>query len=214
MNECPYVNDDGHVSDRCPHCSLPAPESPTPETFEAWMDRRFSNWRKWGKGNGYPQGIGPDSAAAQMHRDTWNAAIKSCGAEYVRVCNERDAAERALHAERGKREEAERLIKHLAPTGRYNGLDIEQWYQRASAAEAVGEGLKGQLRNADYLITGLQAELGRARGDAERYRWLRNSNAKTTRYVVLDMLDGLSGPPLDAAIDNAHSRSEDGGGKG
>jgi len=31
---------------------------------------------------------------------------------------------------------AERLIKNLAPTGRYNGLDIEQWCLRAEAAEA------------------------------------------------------------------------------
>lgn len=52
----------------------------------------------------------------------------------------RTAAE-ALQAELG---EARRLIKNLAPTGRYNGKDIEQWYQEAAL-------LREQLAAADMV---------------------------------------------------------------
>lgn len=33
--------------------------------------------------------------------------------------------------------EAQRLIKNLAPTGKYNGVDIEGWYLRAQSAESL-----------------------------------------------------------------------------
>lgn len=47
--------------------------------------------------------------------------------------------------------EAQREIKNLAPTGKYNGLDIEGWYQRAEAAETKNRELAAQvavMRNA------------------------------------------------------------------
>ena len=37
---------------------------------------------------------------------------------------------------------ADRMVKNLAPTGRYNGLDIEQWKCRAEAAESELEAVR------------------------------------------------------------------------
>jgi len=47
-----------------------------------------------------------------------------------------DSLQSALQVAQQERDDAERMVKNLAPTGRYNGLDIEQWMQRAKKAEA------------------------------------------------------------------------------
>jgi len=50
-----------------------------------------------------------------------------------------------LAAVTAERDEAQRMVKNLAPTGRYNGLDIEQWKQRAEQAEAREKGMREEM---------------------------------------------------------------------
>lgn len=70
-----------------------AQSTETAETFEAWMDSLRNN-RYWRSPE--PQ----TTAIREARREAWDAAIKSCGIEYVRVCKERDAAESAASAMR------------------------------------------------------------------------------------------------------------------
>ena len=46
--------------------------------------------------------------------------------------------------------------------------------------------------------------------DAERYRWLRDSDSETSAYIVSNMNNGLGGGNLDSGIDAA-MQAEKGG---
>ena len=71
-----------------------------------------------------------------------------------------DALLALYQAERQRCEEAERMVKNLAPTGRYNGLDIEQWMQRAEQAES-------RAASAYALLAELRAKNGKRPCDCQ-----------------------------------------------
>lgn len=76
-------------------------------------------------------------------------AAKGLVGAYVDAESALAAALRELERER---DEAQRLVKNLAPTGRYNGLDIEQWFQCAEKAERERDELRLQVtRDTDCI---------------------------------------------------------------
>lgn len=77
-------------------------------------------------------------------REAWYAAVKSCGAEYVRVCKERDEAETRLLVAQRERDEAREQCKITAAqavdaiVAQLDGAD-RALIERAEAAESRAE---------------------------------------------------------------------------
>ena len=81
---------------------------------------------------GQAQGLRDQLAAAFKANERLRADIQDMVNKAEGQAQElRDQLAAALKA----KEKAERLNKNLAPTGRYEGLDIEGWYRRAVEAE-------------------------------------------------------------------------------
>jgi hypothetical protein len=83
-----------------------------------------------------------------------------------------DSLQSALKLAQEERDDAEQMVKNLAPTGRYNGLDIDQWKQRAEKAEA-------DHKAAEQNVSDLMAEV------AQTGSLLMKADASNKRLVEL-----------------------------
>jgi hypothetical protein len=77
-------------------------------------------------------GLVPADFARQLERElaAAKASKRALQKSFDAECDLRAKAEDDLAAAKAE-------LKNLAPTGRYNGLDIEAWYQRAMDAESA-----------------------------------------------------------------------------